>query len=78
MHETCKKVKARKEYICNHCKLPIHVGEIYQVERWLDEEYFKWETLRLHLGCVDAYEVYWNKLYRLYDHWENWHDKVFV
>ncbi len=75
-------VKAKKVHLCNYCKTPIHIGEMYHRERWLEEDeesdFIGRRTIKLHCGCVEAYENCQSKLERQYDHWEQWYEQIFV
>jgi hypothetical protein len=73
-----KKVKARFAHTCMYCRDAIQEKEIYHCNRYFDLETREAEVYKLHLGCVDMYYYEHEEIEKHADHWEDWHESVFV
>jgi len=73
-----KEVKARWEHICLYCKTVIQKDEIYYYNKYFDKEIWRGEVHKLHLKCVDKFYDQCAEFERYADHWERWHESVFV
>ena len=58
-------VKARKEYRCDFCGLPILIGEVYHTGVYKNDDIYTW---RSHLSC--------DKLTYKLDMYDGWDDGV--
>jgi len=71
----CKSSRNRK---CTYCRKRIPAWTTHHFFSGRHEPSRRWINIRTHLECVDAYCNSLERLEEDTEHWENWHNEVFV